>query len=118
MCSEPPQHVRVDTRALRANTIPMDPTKHTRPSHDQYDVDRDGPSSGVNQVNPNDTPATRGTDKPGHQGGDPSEVKPRVMQPSRDSQPDGKRDAGIDVDAPDDTARRGGKSEMDRKRGG
>jgi hypothetical protein len=39
------------------------------------------------------------------------------MQPSRDSQPDGKRDPGIDVEEPGDTARRGGKSEMDRKRG-
>jgi hypothetical protein len=52
----------VDARTDQVDSYSMDPTKRTRPSHDQYDVDRDGPDSGVNQVNPNDTPATRGTD--------------------------------------------------------
>lgn len=65
----------------------MDPKKHTRPSHDNYDVDRDGPSSGVNQVNPN--PAVKGTDKAGQQGGDPAEVRPQHPQPNRDGQPNG-----------------------------
>jgi hypothetical protein len=87
----------------------MDPTKHTRPSHDDYSIDRDGPDSGVNQVNPHDTPATRGTDKPSHQGGDPSEVKPQPLQPNRDAQPDGARDLGFDAANPDKTRRRGQK---------
>lgn len=73
----------------------------------------------MNQVNPHDTPATRGAEEPGHQGGDPSEVRPRVLQPNRDSQRDGARDDGIDVNDPDGgAARRGGKSEFDQKRGG
>lgn len=93
----------------------MTPTKRDPSSPDSYDVDRDGPDSGVRQVNPHDTPATRGTDKPSHQGGDPSEVRPQVLQPSRDSQPDGKRDLGVDVSDPDATARRGGKAKSDSK---
>lgn len=86
----------------------MDPNKRFRPSHDKYDVDRDGPDSGVNQVNPNDTPATRGTDGPGHQGGDPGEVRPHALQPNRDGQPDGKRDPGFDANT-DRTKQRGNK---------
>ncbi len=87
----------------------MNPTKNTRPSHDEYDVDRDGPDSGVNQVNPHDTPATRGTDVPSHQGGDPSEVKAQPRQPNRDSQPEGKRDIGFDPNNPDRVKQRGDK---------
>lgn len=92
----------------------MNPTKNTRPSHDRHDIDSDGPGSGVNQVNPHDTPATRGTDEPGRQGGDPSEVKPRATQPNRDAQPDGHRDPGFDAEHPDAGRRRGGQLEQDK----
>ncbi len=85
----------------------MNPTKQTRPSSDDYSVDRDGPDSGVNQVNPHDTPATRGTDAPSHQGGDPSEVRAQPRQPNRDSQPDGKRDIGHAPSNPDRIKQRG-----------
>jgi len=64
----------------------MDPTKNTRPSHDQYDRDRDGPDSGVNQVNPNNTENQGGTPVK-HQGGDPAEVAPQQRQPNRDATP-------------------------------
>lgn len=86
----------------------MDPTKRTRPSHDDYAVDRDGPDSGVNQVNPADTPRTRGDDKPSHQGGDMREVRPQQLQPNRDAQPDGGRDDGFELGT-DKTRRRGDK---------
>ena len=77
----------------------MNTPKNPRPTPDDHD--RNGNESGVNQVNPNDTPATRGTDAPSHQGGDPSEVKAQPRQPNRDSQPDGKRDAGQLPGTPD-----------------
>lgn len=71
------------------------------------DHDRSGPNSGYKQVNPRDTPATRGTDQPGHQGGTPGEVRPHHLQPNRDSQPDGNRDQGFDAQNPEMTRRRG-----------
>lgn len=75
----------------------MDPKKHPRPSHDRDDLDRDGPSSGVNQVNPH------------HQGGDPEAVRPSVANPNRDRQSDGHRDPGIDLNDPKEVRRRGNK---------
>ncbi len=71
----------------------MDPKKNFKPSHDPYDKDRDGPSSGVNQVNLNNT-ENQGGDPVKHQGGDPSEVRPQPLQPNRDEQPGGNRDHG------------------------
>lgn len=75
----------------------MDPKKHPRPSHDRDDLDRDGPSSGVNQVNPH------------HQDGDPEAVRPSVANPNRDRQSDGHRDPGIDLNDPKEVRRRGNK---------
>lgn len=86
----------------------MNPNKNFKPSHDEYDRDRDGESSGVNQVNPNNT-ENQGGDPPGHQGGDPSEVRPHQPQANRDAQPDGKRDLGFDAQNPDTNKRRGDK---------
>lgn len=85
----------------------MDPHKRFKPSHDRDDRDRDGPSSGVNQVNPHDTPRTRDDGEKGHQGGDPDEVRPHVLQPNRDAQPDGGRDPGFDASDPREVRRRG-----------
>lgn len=62
----------------------MNPNKNFKPSHDQYDRDRDGERSGVNQVNPNNTP-NQGGDPVGHQGGDPHEVRPHHPQANRDA---------------------------------
>ncbi len=64
----------------------MNPTKNTRPSHDQYDRDRGGNDSGVNQVNPTNT-ENQGGDPVKHQGGDPGEVAPQQRQPNRDAKP-------------------------------
>jgi hypothetical protein len=91
----------------------MDPRKRFKPSHDRDDRDRDGPGSGVNQVNPHDTPRNRGTGEKGHQGGDPGEVRPGAQQPNRDAQPDGHRDLGYDVNDPREVRRRG---KLDRER--
>lgn len=63
----------------------MDPRKKFRPSHDRYDVDRGGESSGVNQVNPYEVPSLGGAPID-QQGGDPGEPRPRVRQPNRDRQ--------------------------------
>lgn len=88
----------------------MDPRKRFKPSHDRDDRDRDGPGSGVNQVNPHDTPNTRQSGEKGHQGGEPDEVKPRALQPNRDRQPDLPRDTGFDADDPRELRRRGKKA--------
>jgi hypothetical protein len=88
----------------------MNPNKNFKPSQDSYERDRDGESSGVNQVNPHDTPRTRGTDEPSHQGGDPAEVRPQHRQANRDAQPDGARDQGFDAQNPEMTRRRGDKA--------
>lgn len=85
----------------------MDPRKNFKPSHDRDDIDRDGPSSGVKQVNPGDTPRTRGTDQPGHQGGDPHDVATALPQRNRDRQSDGHRDIGLDLGDPKEVRRRG-----------
>lgn len=87
----------------------MDPRKRFRPSHDRDDRDRDGPDSGVNQVNPGDTPRTRGDGSTAHQGGDPGAVRAPQRNPNRDRQPDGHRDLGIDVNDPKEIRRRGNK---------
>jgi hypothetical protein len=87
----------------------MDPRKNFKPSHDRDDRDRDGPSSGVNQVNPHDLPRNREDGAKGHQGGDPDEVRPHQLQPNRDRQPDGRRDLGFDADDPREIRRRGKK---------
>lgn len=88
----------------------MDPRKSFKPSHDRDDRDRDGPDSGVNQVNPHDTPRTRGTpDMKGHQGGEPDEVAPHIPQRNRDRQQDGHRDPGIDLGDEKEVRRRGNK---------
>lgn len=57
-----------------------------RTSRDAHDVDRDGPDSGVRQVNPHNT-ENQGGDPVKHQGGDPGEVAPQQRQPNRDAQP-------------------------------
>ena len=87
----------------------MDPRKNFKPSHDDDSRDRDGESSGVNQVNPHDTPRTRGTDEPSHQGGDPSEVAPDLPQRNRDRQNDGQRDIGLDLGDDREVRRQGNK---------
>ncbi len=63
----------------------MNPKKNFKPSHDKYDRDRDGESSGVNQTNPLNT-ENQGGDPPGHQGGDPSEPRPQ-QSPANRGQP-------------------------------
>jgi hypothetical protein len=90
----------------------MNPNKNFKPSHDQYDRDRDGESSGVNQVNPNNT-ENQGGDPVTRQGGDPREVGPQHLQPNRDAQPDGNRDQGFDAQHPEVTRRRGDKVNKD-----
>jgi hypothetical protein len=65
----------------------MNPKKNFKPSHDKYDRDRDGESSGVNQTNPLNT-ENQGGDPPGHQGGDPSEPRPQ-QSPANRGQPRG-----------------------------
>ena len=87
----------------------MDPRKNFKPSHDRDDRDRDGPDSGVNQVNPHDTPRTRDSGEKARQGGEPDQVRPQVLQPNRDSQPDGARDPGHDFNDPREIRRRGKK---------
>lgn len=86
----------------------MDPRKNFKPSHDVYDRDRGGSDSGVNQVNPHDTPRTRPDGETTHQGGDPSEVRPIQPNANRDAQPDGHRDLGYNPQQPDTNRRRGG----------
>ena len=86
----------------------MDPKKHPRPSHDRDDLDRDGPSSGVNQVNPHHVERAGGGPAT-HQGGDPEAVRPSVANPNRDRQSDGHRDPGIDLNDPKEVRRRGNK---------
>lgn len=62
----------------------MDPRKKNfRPSHDRYDVDRGGESSGVNQVNPHEPPSLGGPPI-SQKGGDPGEPRPKVLQANRD----------------------------------
>ncbi|HEY0134724.1 MAG TPA: hypothetical protein VGB85_11605 [Nannocystis sp.] len=73
----------------------MDPKKNFKPSHDVYDKDRDGPDSGVNQVNPHNT-ENQGGDPVKPQGGDPAEIRPQVLQVNRDAQGDEPRDIGFD----------------------
>ncbi|WAS95857.1 hypothetical protein [Nannocystis punicea] len=85
----------------------MDPHKRFKPSHDNTDRDRGGPNSGVNQVNPNDTPRTREDGEKGHQGGEPHDVRPSQLQPNRDRQSDGHRDQGFDAYDPRELRRRG-----------
>lgn len=85
----------------------MDPHKRFKPSHDRDDRDRDGPSSGVNQVNPHDTPRTRDDGEKGHQGGEPHDVRPSALNPNRDRQNDGHRDQGFDAFDPRELRRRG-----------
>ena len=86
----------------------MDPKKHPRPSHDRDDLDRDGPSSGVDQVNPHHVERSSG-DPPTQQGGHPEDVRPAVANPNRDRQQDGHRDPGIDLNDPKEVRRRGNK---------
>lgn len=87
----------------------MDPRKNFKPSHADDSRDRDGESSGVNQVNPHDTPKSRGTDEPSHQGGDPGELAAGLPQRNRDRQSDGHRDVGIDLGDDKEVRRRGNK---------
>jgi hypothetical protein len=93
----------------------MDPHKRFKPSHDNTDRDRGGPNSGVNQVNPSDTPRNREDGEKGHQGGHPEEVRPSHLQHNRDSQPDGHRDLGFDSDDPREVRRRGKKPQTQGK---
>ncbi|MCY0989648.1 hypothetical protein OV203_21095 [Nannocystis sp. ILAH1] len=85
----------------------MNPNKNFKPSHDDTDRDRGGPNTGLNQVNPSDTPRNREDGEKGHQGGDPGEVRPSHLQHNRDSQPDGHRDLGYDPSDPREIRRRG-----------
>lgn len=88
----------------------MDPKKRFRPSHDRDDIDRDGPSSGVNQVNPYNIDRDGGGEpNPRPPGDDPGEVRPQVANPNRDRQQDGHRDLGIDLGDPKEVRRRGHK---------
>jgi hypothetical protein len=60
----------------------MNPKKNFKPSHDRYDRDRDGESSGVNQVNPVNT-ENQGGDPPAPKGGDPGELRPQQQHANR-----------------------------------
>ena len=86
----------------------MDPKKRFRPSHDRDDLDRDGPSSGVDQVNPHHVERSSG-DPPTQQGGHPEDVRPAVANDRRDRQQDGHRQPGIDLNDPKEVRRRGNK---------